>query len=147
LGSVNTYILTSKGFVSINHHDLKTRYSVGWSVSNSICAEWFTEVMREAIKKRGKPEIFNTEQGSQFTSVIFTNKLKLNEIDIAMNGKGRALDNIFVERLWKGVKYKNIYLIIYKNGNELYVELNEYFKLYNNERLHQSLGYETPNMK
>jgi len=143
-----TYVPMSKGFMYLAAIiDLKTRYVVGWSVSNSMSAEWCTEVLRAAIKKHGKPEIFNTDQGSQFTSEIFTNELKFNEIDISMDGKGRALDNIFIERLWRSVKYENIYLVIYENGTELYNGLNKYFKFYNNERLHQSLGYETPNMK
>lgn len=143
-----TYIPMSKGFMYLTAIiDLKTRYVVGWSISNSMSAEWCAEVLREAIRKHGKPEIFNTEQGSQFTSEIFINELKLNEIKISMDGKGRALDNIFIERLWRSVKYENIYLIIYENGTELYNGLNKYFKFYNNERLHQSLGYKTPNMK
>ena len=127
--------------------DLHSRYVVGWSLSNSMTAEWCAEVLDEAILKFGKPEIFNTDQGSQFTSEVFINVLKNNEIQISMDGKGRALDNIFIERLWKSVKYENIYLNVYETGMDLYKGLTSYFKFYNNERLHQSLDYETPAKK
>jgi putative transposase len=124
--------------------DLHSRYVVGWSVSNSMTAEWCTEVLQAAIQKHGKPEIFNTDQGSQFTSEVFIDALKSHEIRISMNGKGRALDNIFIERLWKSVKYENIYLNVYENGVDLFKGLTEYFGVYNNVRLHQSLNYKTP---
>ena len=124
--------------------DLHSRYVVSWSVSNSMTAEWCAEILQAAIQKHGKPEIFNTDQGSQFTSEVFIDVLKSNEIQISMDGKGRALDNIFIERLWKSVKYENIYLNVYENGVDLFKGLTEYFEFYNNIRLHQSLGYETP---
>jgi len=92
----------------------------------------------------GKPEIFNTDQGSQFTSDVFINELKKNEIKISMDGKGRALDNVFVERLWRNVKYENVYLNVYENGLTLWKGLDDYFRFYNNDRLHQSLDYQTP---
>ena len=124
--------------------DLQSRYVLNWSISNTMSAEWCTEVLLEAIKKHGKPEIFNTDQGSQFTSNIFINALKSNKITISMDGKGRALDNIFIERLWRSVKYEDIYLKAYENGVDLYQGLSKYFSFYNRERLHQSLKYKTP---
>ncbi len=107
-------------------------------------AEWCTEVLKEAIAEFGKPEIFNTDQGAQFTSNTFTQVLKGNLIQISMDGKGRAIDNIFVERIWKSVKYEDIYLKSYQNGTELQNGLEKYFDFYNQERLHQSLSYQTP---
>lgn len=109
-----------------------------------MTAEWCTEVLKEVIEKHGKPEIFNTDQGSQFTSDIFINELKNNEIQISMDGKWRALDNVFVERLWRSVKYENVYLNVYVNGLTLWKGLDVYFRFYNNKRLHQSLNYQTP---
>ncbi|MGH2645337.1 MAG: transposase [Chitinophagaceae bacterium] len=109
-----------------------------------MSAEWVRQVAEEAIAGNGKPEIFNTDQGSQFTSDVFTELLKSAEIRISMDGKGRAIDNIFIERLWRSVKYENIYLCSYEDGVRLYEGLNEYFRFYNTERLHQSLDYKTP---
>ncbi len=140
-----TYIPMRHGFMYLTAIiDLYSRYVVHWSLSNSMTAEWCAEVLRAAIEKHGKPEIFNTDQGSQFTSAIFINTLKSNEIKISMDGKGRALDNIFIERLWKSVKYENVYLNVYENGVDLYKGLNDYFEFYNKQRIHQSLDYETP---
>ena len=110
-------------------------------MSNSMDAEWCSEVLREAIMGQGKPEIFNTDQ---FTSDAFTGILKEHEIRISMDGKGRALDNIFVERLWRTVKYEHVYLNPALDGVELYRGLEEYFAFYNCSRHHQSLGYRTP---
>lgn len=140
-----TYIPMKKGFMYLTAIiDLHSRFIVHWSLSNTMSAEWCTEVVKFAIEKYGKPEIFNTDQGSQFTSEIFINQLKSNEIKISMDGKGRALDNIFIERFWRNVKYENVYLNVYENGLDLYKGLAEYFNFYNKERLHQSLGYLTP---
>jgi len=112
-----TYIPMRHGFMYLAAIiDLHSRYVVSWSVSNSMTAEWCAEVLQTAIQKHGKPEIFNTDQGSQFTSEVFIDVLKSNEIQISMDGKGRALDNIFIERLWRSVKYENIYLNVYENG-------------------------------
>jgi len=140
-----TYIPMRKGFMYLAAIiDLHSRYVVNWSISNTMSAEWCSQVLEGAIAKHGKPEIFNTDQGSQFTSEVFINVLKNNEIQISMDGKGRALDNIFIERLWKSVKYENVYLNVYENGVDLFKGLSQYFEFYNNERLHQSLEYETP---
>lgn len=140
-----TYIPMQKGFMYLMAIiDLHSRYVVGWSVSNSMEADWCAGVAAEAIARHGKPEIFNTDQGSQFTSEIFTQTLKQHQITISMDGKGRALDNIFIERLWRSVKYENIYLKAYGDGTALYQGLKTYFDFYNRKRFHQHLDYQTP---
>ena len=120
-----------------------------WSVSNTMDAEWCSQVLREALEKYPAPEIFNTDQGSQFTSEVFTQVLLSGQIRISMDGKGRALDDIFVERLWpvrrRGtVKYENVYLMAYADGWQLEAGLLAYFIFYNERRFHQSLNYRTP---
>lgn len=143
-----TYVPMKKGFMYLTAIiDLHSRYVVNWSLSNTMSAEWCNEVLEEAIKKHGTPEIINTDQGSQFTSDIFINTLIKNAIQISMDGKGRAIDNIFIERLWKSVKYENIYLNVYENGLNLYQGLRKYFEFYNIVRLHQSLDYQTPEQR
>lgn len=140
-----TYVPMRKGFMYLCAViDVYTRYVVNWSLSNTMTAEWCTEVVREAIQRYGQPEIMNTDQGSQFTSEVFTGLLKASGIQISMDGKGRAIDNIFIERLWRTVKYEHIYLNVPEDGLKLYEGLNGYFCFYNHERLHQSLGYKTP---
>lgn len=140
-----TYIPMKKGFMYLTAIiDLHSRYVIHWSLSNTMTSEWCTQVLQEAIAKHGKPEIFNTDQGSQFTSDLFINVLKNNNIKISMDGKGRALDNIFIERLWKSIKYENIYLHVYENGLSLWKGLNKYLEFYNKQRFHQSLDYKTP---
>lgn len=140
-----TYVPMAKGFMYlIAIVDLYSRKVLTWAVSNTMEAEWCAEVLKEAIEKFGKPEIFNTDQGSQFTSNIFTQVLKDNQVQISMDGKGRAIDNIFVERIWKSVKYEDIYLKSYQNGTALQNGLEKYFDFYNRERFHQSLSYQTP---
>ena len=143
-----TYIPMKTGFMYLTAIiDLHSRYVVQWSLSNTMSAQWCTEVLQEAIKNHGIPEIFNTDQGSQFTSEVFINTLIGNGIKISMDGKGRALDNIFIERLWRSVKYENVYLNVYDNGLSLWNGLEQYFQFYNQERLHQSLDYHTPKQK
>ena len=140
-----TYIPMKNGFMYLTAIiDLHSRYVVQWSLSNTMSAEWCTDVLKEAIKNHGTPEIFNTDQGTQFTSEIFINTLIDNGIKISMDGRGRALDNIFIERLWRSVKYENIYLNVYENGLLLWEGLEKYFQFYNHQRLHQSLDYHTP---
>lgn len=140
-----TYVPMRKGFMYLCAIiDLHTRYVVNWSISNTMTAEWCTEVLEQAIEVHGKPEIFNSDQGSQFTSEVFTGCLKSNDIQISMDGKGRAIDNIYVERLWRSVKYEHVYLHTPADGVALYEGLNSYFTFYNRERLHQSLGYLAP---
>lgn len=143
-----TFVAMQKGFMYLTAIiDLHTRYVVHWAVSNNMTAQWCAQVVQAALEKHGKPEIFNTDQGSQFTSDVFVNLLNTNDIQISMDGKGRAIDNIFIERLWRSVKYENIYLNVYENGVDLYKGLEKYFRFYNHERIHQSLNYETPGKK
>ncbi len=105
-----TYVPMKEGFMYLSAIiDLKSRFIINWSVSNTMIAEWCAQVLIEAIEKQGKPEIFNTDQGSQFTSDVFINVLKDNNISISMDGKGRAIDNIFIERFWKTIKYEDLY--------------------------------------
>jgi putative transposase len=140
-----TYVPMKNGFMYLCAViDIYTRYVVAWGVSNSMTAEWCTELVNEAITIHGKPEIINSDQGSQFTSEVYVNLLKLNGIQISMDGKGRAIDNIFIERLWRTVKYEHIYLHVYQDGLSLYQGLHKYFSFYNGERRHQSLNNETP---
>ncbi len=140
-----TYVSMKQGYMYLMAiMDINSRYVLNWSVSNTMDAPWCAEVLQATIEMYGKPEIFNTDQGSQFTSEIFINTLNTNEIKISMDGKGRALDNIFIERLWRSVKYENIYLNAYENGVDLYKGLAKYFMFYNNVRLHESLSYEVP---
>ncbi|MBK6875981.1 MAG: IS3 family transposase [Ignavibacteria bacterium] len=143
-----TYIPMRRGFMYLCAIiDLKTRYVVHWSVSNTMSSEWCRQTVEEAIALHGKPEIINSDQGSQFTSHVYIEYLKgLETVKISMDGKGRATDNIFIERLWKSVKYEWIYLHVYENGIELYNGLEEYFRFYNEERFHENLGYKTPGM-
>lgn len=143
-----SYVPMKTGFMYLTAIiDLHSRYVVQWSLSNTMTAEWCAEVLKEAIAGHGTPAIFNTDQGSQFTSEVFTKVLLEHNIQISMDGKGRAIDNIFIERLWRSVKYEDIYLKCYEDGLTLYQGMKAYFKFYNQERLHQSLDYETPAMR
>lgn len=142
-----TYVPMRRGFMYLCAIiDLHTRYVVNWSISNTMTGEWVRSVVEEAINEHGAPEIINSDQGSQFTSYEYTSLLlqRDNPIAISMDGKGRAIDNIFVERLWKSVKYENIYLKAYEDGVQLYNGLKEYFTFYNHKRGHQSLDYRKP---
>lgn len=141
-----TYIRLSGGFVYlVAVVDWYSRKVLAWRLSNTMDAGFCVECLEAAIKDYGIPEIMNTDQGSQFTSDSFTGVLKRNSVQISMDGRGRALDNIFVERLWRTVKYEDIYLKAYRHMPDLMLGLTSYFVFYNNERMHQSLGYATPN--
>jgi putative transposase len=141
-----TYIAMKHGFMYLAAIiDVHSRFVVHWDISNTMNTNWCKEIVSNAIAKYGVPEIFNTDQGSQFTSHLFTDYLLENQIRVSMDGRGRAIDNIFIERLWRSVKQENIYLNAYENGQELYTGLNEYFNFYNNKRPHQSLDYHCPN--
>lgn len=125
--------------------DLCSRYVVGWSLSNTMTSDWCKRTLDKAIEEHGAPEILNTDQGSQFTSLEFTDYVaRERQIRLSMDGKGRALDNIFVERLWRSVKYEHVYLFPADDGLQCYRGLEEYFRYYNLERRHQSLNDETP---
>lgn len=119
--------------------DWSSRYVISWRLSNSLDTAFCIECLEEAIQKEGSPEIFNTDQGSQFTSEAFTGVLKSHEIKISMDGKGRALDNVMIERLWRTVKYDDIYVRGYETMVELYRGLEAFFAKYNT-RKHQTLG-------
>lgn len=140
-----TYIPMAKGFMYLMAIiDLHSRYVVAWSLSNTMDAIWCAETYSQAIREHGKPEIINTDQGSQFTSEVFT-KVSLDEtIQISMDGKGRAVDNIFIERLWRSVKQEYVYLNPAADGLDLWKGLDDYFRFYNQERYHQSLNYKKP---
>jgi len=139
-----TYIPMAKGFLYlVAIMDWYTRYVVAWSLSNTLDAAFCVETLEEALSK-GTPEIFNTDQGSQFTSEGFTGLLAQHNVRISMDGKGRYADNIFIERLWRTVKYEEVYLKAYSGGREAKAGLDAYFHFYNNQRLHQALGYRTP---
>lgn len=140
-----TYVPMRRGFMYLCALiDLHSRYVVNWGVSNTMTAEWCTDIVHEAIARHGKPEIINSDQGSQFTSEVYTRLLKEEGIQISMDGKGRAIDNIFIERLWRSVKYEQLYLHVYGDGLSLFKGLQQYFSFYNGERGHQSLDYVTP---
>jgi len=140
-----TYIRLARGFAYlVAIIDWYSRRVLGWRISNSMDASFCVDCLEEAIRAHGKPEIFNSDQGSQFTSAAFTGVLKREEITISMDGRGRAFDNIFVERLWRNVKHEDVYLYGYATMGELMIGLAKYFVFYNGERPHQSLGNKTP---
>ncbi len=124
--------------------DLYSRKILSWRLSNTPNADFCVDALEEAIERYGELAIFNTDQGNQFTSERFTNVLKSHQIEISMDGKGRALDNIYVERLWRSLKYEDIYLKSYETMKELKEGIKRYFRFYNTERFHQSLEYLTP---
>ena len=139
-----TYIPTLHGFVYlVAVIDWFSRYVLSWCVSTTLEVGFCLESLDDSLRF-GKPEIFNTDQGSQFTSLAFTGCLKANGIQISMDGRGRVFDNIFVERLWRTVKYEEVYLKEYRTVAESVEGLDSYFRFYNEKRFHQSLEYLTP---
>jgi len=139
-----TYIQLSKGFCYlVAVMDWFSRYVLAWRVSNTLEASFCLDCLQAAFDY-GRPEIFNSDQGSQFTSNDFTKALLDNNIRISMDGRGRVFDNIFIERLWRTVKYQNIYVQDYQTVTDVKLGLKDYFEFYNTERLHQSLDYQTP---
>jgi len=140
-----TYIRLARGFAYlVAVIDWYSRKVLSWRLSNSMDASFCVDCLEDALREYGSPEVFNSDQGSQFTSAAFTDVLKREGVAISMDGRGRALDNIFVERLWRNVKHEDVYLKGYANMAELTVGLAQYFAYYNVERPHQSLGYRTP---
>jgi len=140
-----TYIRLAHGFAYlVVILDWYSRCVLSWRLSNSLEADFCVEALREAIEQYGSPDVFNTDQGTQFTSQEFIGVLTGNNISISMDGRGRCLDNIFVERLWRSVKYENVYLKGYQTIPEARAGLTEYFGFYNKERYHQSLDNKTP---
>jgi putative transposase len=141
-----TYVPVQGGYLYlVAVIDLFSRYVVNWSLSNTMTSKWCKQALEEAIRQFGKPEILNTDQGSQFTADEFTQYV-INDLEIrlSMDGKGRAIDNIFIERLWRSVKYEHVYLLPASDGLECYQGLKTYFSYYNEERRHQSLNDQTP---
>ena len=139
-----TYLPMERGFVYlVAVMDWHSRYVLSWRLSNTLEAGFCAEALTEALD-RGMPEVFNTDQGSQFTSQEFTQVLQDRGVKISMDGKGRYVDNIFVERLWRTVKYEEVYLKAYASAGEVRRELGAYFRFYNDQRPHQALGYRTP---
>ncbi len=140
-----TYIPMAKGFLYlVVIMDWVSRAVLAWRLSNTLAAEFCVEALEEALSRYGRPEIFNTDQGSQFTSDDFTGTLKRHGVMISMDGKGRCMDNIFVERLWRSLKYEEVYLHAYASVAEANAGIGGWLKFYNTERQHQSLGYRTP---
>ena len=139
-----TYIPMARGFLYlVAIIDWYSRYVLSWRLSNTLDSGFCIEALEEALRK-SKPEIFNTDQGTQFTSEAFTGLLKQHGIKISMDGKGSYNDNLFIERLWRSVKYEEVYLKAYQDGREARISLGNYFRFYNTERPHQALGYRTP---
>ena len=141
-----TYIGIEKGYMYLCAIiDLYSRYVVGWSLSNTMDASWCAELLQDTIDQHGCPQIINTDQGSQFTSREFTDMVSNHEgLKLSMDGKGRATDNAFIERLWRSVKYEKIHLYKPQSATELYILLAEYFEYYNNQRRHSSIENERP---
>lgn len=140
-----TYIPMQTGYMYLMAIiDLHSRYVLRWSISNTMTADWCSQVLQETLAMYPAPGIFNTDQGSQFTADAFTTLLLKANVQISMDGKGRAIDNIFVERLWRTVKYEDIYLHAYADGWQLETGLQAYFEFYNCRRFHQALAYRTP---
>jgi len=142
-----TYIPMARGFCYlVAIMDWASRMVLAWRLSNTLDSAFCVDALEEAITKYGCPDIFNTDQGSQFTAEVFTNILRSNSIDISMDGKGRWRDNVFIERLWKSVKYEDIYLKAYASMSEVKKGLTNYFKFYNEKRWHNNFDKRTPAM-
>ena len=139
-----TYIPMRRGFLYlVAVMDWYSRLVLSWRLSNTLQGSFCLEALNDALRTR-RPEIFNSDQGSQFTAVAFTGRLQSCGIAISMDGRGRAIDNVFIERLWRTVKYEEIYLRDYDSGWDAEEHLTRYFDFYCHERIHQSLGYRTP---
>jgi len=123
--------------------DWYSRYVVAWRLSNTLDGTFCLKALGDALRQ-GRPEILNSDQGSQFTASAFTGRLEACGVAISMDGRGRAIDNVFVERLWRSVKYEEVYLKDYANAWEAEDSLSTYFRFYCHERIHQALGYRTP---
>jgi putative transposase len=141
-----TYLPMAKGFMYLTAIiDVYSRYTVGWDIFNSLDAENSLAVLKAAIARHGKPEIINSDQGSQFTCALWTEYVEKEvNITISMDGKGRATDNIYIERLWRTVKWDYVYICPATNGTELYQGLSKFFEYYNNVKTHQGIGREIP---
>lgn len=140
-----TYIPMAQGFMYlVAILDWHSRRVLSWRLSNTLDTDFCVEALEEALRRYGPPEIFNTDQGAQFTATAFTDVLKRHQVQISMDGKGRWVDNVFVERLWRSVKYEDIYLKAYETPVELRAGLDRYFRFYNTQRGHAALDRQTP---
>lgn len=140
-----TYIPMKNGFMYLTAIiDVYSRYIVGWGLSNTLEAEASLSVLKQAIKDHGKPEIINSDQGSQFTCEQWVEYLKKNDIKISMDGKGRAIDNIFIERFWRSLKYDHVYIYPASDGIELYQGIKKHINYYNHELPHQGIDHRVP---
>jgi putative transposase len=139
-----TYIRMARGFVYlVAVMDWYSRFVLSWALSVTMELDFCVEALKCALR-RGRPGIFNSDQGSQFTSELFTGELEGRKIAVSMDGRGRCMDNIFIERLWRSLKYEEVYLKDYESVAEARAGIDRYFRFYNYERLHQSLDYRTP---
>ena len=139
-----TYIPMARGFLYlVAIMDWHSRYVLAWRLSNTLEVDFCVAALEEALSK-GRPQIFNTDQGSQFTSEAFTSMLLAQGVQVSMDGRGRCMDNVFVERLWRSIKYEEVYLKAYQNGTEARKGIGAYLAFYNQERPHQALGYRSP---
>jgi putative transposase len=139
-----TYVPMKEGFLYlVAIMDWHSRKVLSWRLSNTLDSGFCVEALEEALR-HGTPEIFNTDQGAQFTAEAFTKPLRSRGVAISMDGKGRCIDNVFVERLWRSLKYEEVYLHAYEDGAEARAGIGRYFAFYNGERPHQALGYQTP---
>ena len=140
-----TYIPMTGGFMYLTAIiDLYSRYVVGWDIFNTLEADNTLDVFKQAVASHGKPDIINSDQGSQFTCALWTEYVEKEEVKISMDGKGRAIDNIFIERLWRTVKQDYVYLHPVNNGTLLFVGLKGFFQKYNNKKPHQGIGRISP---
>jgi len=140
-----TYLPMAHGFMYLMAIlDVASRKVLSWRLSNTMTTDFCVEALEEALNRYGRPEIFNTDQGSQFTSEDWTAPLKAAGVAISMDGKGRWIDNVFIERVWRSVKYEEVYLHAYASGSEARQSLKKYFSFYNSRRLHENLNYATP---
>lgn len=140
-----TYIPMAHGFMYlVAIMDWYSRRVLSWRLSNTLDSAFCVEALKEALSRFGAPEIFNTDQGAQFTAEAFTEVLREREIKISMDGKGRWIDNVFIERLWRSLKHEEVYLHAYDDGHAAHEGIARYLGFYNHERPHQALGYQTP---
>ena len=139
-----TYIPMARGFLYlVAIMDWHSRYVLAWRLSNTLEVDFCVAALEDALSK-GRPQIFNTDQGSQFTSEAFTSMLLAQGVQVSMDGRGRCMDNVFVERLWRSIKYEEVYLKAYQNGTEARKGIGAYLAFYNQEQPHQALGYRSP---
>jgi putative transposase len=143
-----TYIPMFRGFMYMAAIiDVYSRKILGWSISNSMTSEWVAELLEDTISKHGTPEIHNSDQGSQYTSQNYIKTLQSHEIKISMDGRGRALDNVYIERFWRSIKQEKIYLNPPNGGLELFNMVKDYIQFYNEKRRHTEIGKMPPNQK